>query len=294
MDLKFYQTYRYAVVRLGNIPAECIEEETILRTGTLRIFPGERLLHPDQKPKTLDLIRNFVDSILQAPNRKELEENLLQCQSKDTEVNERTAELYSKQRNTDITELVVIHETTQCETCKRKVMLHMWNHSARIINRKTQRLKPKTAHVMIRLSGLQWRSGRRSLTRHLSQEAQDHDAAKYHFRKAQQNNFEGCAIDWKDANDRKCVQEHDRTYETMESWDKLAEEPRNTHTMTPQQRQANFGNLWYVVQTTAEGSNTIPARQQTEVGQPHRARMDYPSRQRATASQAGSPSGQAQ
>ena len=33
-------------------------------------------------------------------------------------MNERTAELYSKQGNTDITELVDIDETTQCENCK--------------------------------------------------------------------------------------------------------------------------------------------------------------------------------
>ena len=37
---------------------------------------------------------------------------------KNTDVNERTAELYSKQGHTDITELVVINATMQCETCK--------------------------------------------------------------------------------------------------------------------------------------------------------------------------------
>ena len=50
---------------------------------------------------------------------KELEDDLLQCPRKDTDVNERTAELYSKQGNKDVTELAVFDETTQCETRRR-------------------------------------------------------------------------------------------------------------------------------------------------------------------------------
>ena len=37
---------------------------------------------------------------------------------KGTEVEARTAELHSKQGNTDITELIVTDGTTQCEKCK--------------------------------------------------------------------------------------------------------------------------------------------------------------------------------
>ena len=59
---------------------------------------GDRLLDPDQQQKRLDLIRNLVDSILQTPQRKELEEELLQYQEKGTEVKARTAELYSEQK----------------------------------------------------------------------------------------------------------------------------------------------------------------------------------------------------
>ena len=45
---------------------------------------------------------------------------LLQYQEKDTDVDERTAELYSKQGNTDVIELEVIDEMTQCEVCKEQ------------------------------------------------------------------------------------------------------------------------------------------------------------------------------
>ena len=44
--------------------------------------------------------------------------NLPQFQRKDTGVNERTAELYSKRGQTNLSGLVVIDETTQCEKCK--------------------------------------------------------------------------------------------------------------------------------------------------------------------------------
>ena len=52
----------------------------------------------------------------------------------------RTAEWYSKPGNTDVTDLVVIEETTQCEKvqrtqCKGKVFLHMWFNSAGVIRR---------------------------------------------------------------------------------------------------------------------------------------------------------------
>ena len=49
---------------------------------------------------------------------KELEKTPLQSKEKGTEVDARAAELYSKPGNTDITELVVIDETTPCEECQ--------------------------------------------------------------------------------------------------------------------------------------------------------------------------------
>ena len=57
--------------------------------------------------------------------------------------------------------------------------------------------------------------------------------------------------------------------------------------MTPHQRQAQFGNGWHVVQTTARGSNTVPTRQHRELGPAHRAHMYYQSTQMVTAGQAG-------
>ena len=63
-------------------------------------------------------IRICSDSILHLLPREELEEELLQDHEKGIEVNARTAELYSKQGNTDITE---IDETTQCGNCKEHI-----------------------------------------------------------------------------------------------------------------------------------------------------------------------------
>ena len=50
----------------------------------------------------------------------------------------------------------------------------------------------------------------------------DYQTAKHHFA---QNNFAGCADRWaKDADYRKCTQEHSHTDETMESWDQVENE----------------------------------------------------------------------
>ena len=51
--------------------------------------------------------------------------------------------------------------------------------------------------------------------------------------------------------------------------------------------QAQFGNGWHVVQTTAGGSNTVPTCQHPELGPAHRARMYYRSTQVVAAGQAG-------
>ena len=99
-------------------PSDTVNRFCTKETSDVRASGG-RLLDPDQTPKRLGLISNCVNCIVQAPHTKELEEYLLQCQRKDAEVNERTADLYSKQGHTDITELAVIDETTQWETFKR-------------------------------------------------------------------------------------------------------------------------------------------------------------------------------
>ena len=65
--------------------------------------------------------------------REKLEEELLQYQEKGTEANARTAELYSKQENTDFSEVVVIDEISAqfvMTQRKRKVILHMWSNAA--------------------------------------------------------------------------------------------------------------------------------------------------------------------
>ena len=56
---------------------------------------------------------------MQSPNNGGLTREMLRSQEKGTEVDKRTAALYSEQGNLDITELVVIDETTQCEKCQK-------------------------------------------------------------------------------------------------------------------------------------------------------------------------------
>ena len=45
----------------------------------------------------------------------------------------------------------------------------------------------------------------------------------------------------------------------------------------PDQRQAQLGNQWNDVETTAGASHTVPTRQHPELGEAHRARMNYQS-----------------
>ena len=60
-------------------------------------------------------VRKFCYKLL---TENELENKQVQYQEKCTEVDGRTAELYSKQGNIDITEFVVIDEITQCKVCE--------------------------------------------------------------------------------------------------------------------------------------------------------------------------------
>ena len=71
------------------------------------------MLDPEQQQKRLLTCGN---SILQGTHRKELEEELVQCQGQSTEVNARTAELYSEQGNSHVTEHMVIDEIIQCKS----------------------------------------------------------------------------------------------------------------------------------------------------------------------------------
>ena len=92
-----------------------------------------------------------------------------------------------------------------------------------------------------------------------------------------------------DADSRKCMQESNRTYENHDKLGQCRKRTWENQQKTPQQKQDQFGNHWNVIQTTAAGRpNTIPTRQHPELGQAHRARINYQSVQRATASQAGS------
>ena len=85
---------------------------------------------------------------------------------------------------------MVIDEMIQCKVykkiqCKRKTLsAHVESFCNFFFAEKTKKLNETTAQVTIRLGGLQWRVGRRSPTRHLSQACQDHYIAKHHFQKA--------------------------------------------------------------------------------------------------------------
>ena len=87
---------------------------------------------------------------LQTQMRKEL----LQCQEKDMEVDEHTAELYSKHGNNDIAELVVNDETAQCEKCqehhaKVKSFCTCGSILQELSSEKTKTLKETAAQVMV-------------------------------------------------------------------------------------------------------------------------------------------------
>ena len=73
-----------------------------------------------------------------------------------------------------------------------------------------------------------------------------------------------------------------RNDETMESRYRS-----QMYNMTQQQKKNRMWNQWFVFQTTAGGSNTMPSRHHSGLGQAHRARMNSQSVQRTTASQAG-------
>ena len=283
MGLKFFQTFICVAVHVGDVPAECIarvvgHDQAILYERPPEVAPrapaiqeavrasGNRLHDPDQQQKRLDLIKKYFNFFVQAPHRKELEEELFRYQErKYMEVNSRTAKLYSEQGNANISEHMVIDEMIQCKVCqktqcKRKVFLLMWNNSAIIIIRKHKHVEGNNSA---------------GLTRPLSQASQDHQIAKHLIWKALNKNSEGCAFLWeKDADYRKCMHENSCTYETKESSDNIARGLWTYHNMTPHQRQAQFGNQRNVVQTTDGGSSTMPKRQHPELGQVHRARRN--------------------
>ena len=73
-------------------------------------------------------------------------------------MNARTAELYSEQGNTDLKELMVIDETTQCKKCKEHSAKGKSFRTCGVIlqefsTEKTNTLKETTAQVMTRLRG---------------------------------------------------------------------------------------------------------------------------------------------
>ena len=124
----------------------------------------------------------------------------------------------------------------------------------------TKTLKETAAQVMLRLSSFQWQIRTRGLTRHIRQDAKEYSqtqsiiiSGKYQrqFQKVVQ-------VDGRKTQTigSACKKIAART-KTMETWDKVASGPRETQN-DAQQRQAQFGKQWNVVQTTAGGSNTIP------------------------------------
>ena len=142
------------------------------------------------KQRRLDLITICAHSFEKALHRNKLEEELLQNQA-NMYGRECTVDLCSDQGNSDVTELMVIDETTQCENC--------WEHSAHGMSfctggvilqepsaQKANTLKETTSHVMIRLSGLQWQTSPAVLEYH---------DAKHHFRKAIYN-LDVCPDGW--------------------------------------------------------------------------------------------------
>ena len=103
---------------------------------------------------------------------------------------------------------VVIDEMIHAELVKdtmqkKSPSAHVESFCATIISRKDKGIERNNGAGNASLQ----RVGTRGLTRHLSRASPDHQTAKHHFRKAQNNSFEGCADGWeKDADDRKCMQ----------------------------------------------------------------------------------------
>ena len=120
MGLQFYQSFSHAVVHFGDIPKNCTarvegHDQTILHERPSEVTlndpaiqanvraSGDRLVDKDQQQKRLDLIRNCVTSILQAPSQKRGKWTHAQRSCTVT------------QGHTDITKLIVADDTTLCE-----------------------------------------------------------------------------------------------------------------------------------------------------------------------------------
>ena len=103
MGLTFYHTFSYAVVHLGDIPAQCIarivgHDETILYERPSEVTPNtpsiqadfrasvDRMLDQDQQQKRLDLTGSCVHSMLQFPHTDQLTKELLQYKQQGTEI----------------------------------------------------------------------------------------------------------------------------------------------------------------------------------------------------------------
>ena len=117
-----------------------------------------------------------------------------------------------------------------------------------------------------------------------SHSSQDYQTAKHDFRrKHRRSNSHVVRIGGFEA--RAGEQLHVRSDGQLE-WN------RTWTTENPQHDAATktgiFWKQWYIVQTTSGGSNTMPTRQHSELGQAHCARMEHDSTQRVTAGQAGS------
>ena len=127
-------------------------------------------------------------SICNLQTKMTSQKNYYSKKKKSTEVDERTAELCSKQGNTDITELVVIDEMPQFKICKEHstkgpTFCACGSILQELPAQKTETLNKTTRHVMIHLNSLHLR--RRRTSGHagsLNPESQDFQTAQRHFR----------------------------------------------------------------------------------------------------------------
>ena len=285
MGLKFFQIFSYAVLPFGDIPADCIarvvgHDQTILYERSSEVAPsapaihaefrvsGDRLLDQDQQQKGLDFIESCVTFVLQSPYLDELTKELRQSQQTDMEMYKRTAEFFTKQGNTDITELMIIGAMAQSEHLfqtilfKRTVLLQMWINSSRVASGDEGPIErdDKTGN-----DSLDQFMRDPSIQKAKNMKPRSIISEKHEIRKLCRETGES----------RRLPQENRRTH-ALESRDQDAS-GQKTHKTTPQQRQAQPGNQRHTVQTTAGRSNTIPTRQHPELGQAHRARIDFDS-----------------
>ena len=170
------------------------------------------------------LIKGCVNFILQSPNKDELTQKLRKYQDKSTEVDERTAELYSEQGNAHITELIAIpskefaKNTMQKGTCG----VNFWNSQQKDIDGERNNCAYDDSHERFAMVNQDKRS--------------DKPDEMHHFRNALKRISNVVQADGIKTPTTVRASKQKRTYETMASG------PRKNHKITPQHKLALFGN----------------------------------------------------